>query len=158
MPGHLSRRRLVGTTVALAGGWSLSSCAALGPSSSIAATSDVAMVAHARADEQFLLDLCDTALRQPTRLDQLLESLRVSQRAHLQALSQALTGPVHSATVGELPDHPAQARAMLDRRVAQARDDRRRNCLAAASGPLARLFAAMSASHAVTVSRLRAAP
>lgn len=171
-PG-LSRRQLLRTLGAAGVAWPLAACAGVdesGPGRRPAAGGlirsgsgddpDVTLVVAAIGDEEALLDLCIELTPSRYRLTATVEPLKRSQRHHIETLRGALTAtdpPPSTRETAAPPNRPAGRAALLEQ-VERARDGRRRDCLAARSGLLARLLAAMSASHAVTAAALRGPP
>jgi hypothetical protein len=110
---------------------------------------DVGLVEAAIADERAILVYCTRdPLRHPPAV---LRLIAAQQRQHVRALRAALTDPGRD-TVATVPPRPPSVTAM--RTTARslllgAQRQRRADALAAESGLLARLFASLSASHAV---------
>jgi hypothetical protein len=111
----------------------------------------VRLVRAAIADEHAVLQVSLANGAGDPSLRKALAPVVDQQRAHIAALRAALTSPPHAPTTSH---HPVQgSREDALRRVRSALVDvqrrRRDDALTAGSGPLARLFASMSASHAV---------
>lgn len=124
------------------------------------ADDDVALVVAAIADELRLLDACSGAVAAHPGLRGQLASTRAAQHVHLAVLRGALTVPPPPSTrvTEKAPARSAQvALDGLVRDFAGTQQRRLHECLAASSGPLARLLASIAASHAVTSRRLTSA-
>lgn len=168
----LSRRRFLSGTATAGAAAALAGCAPAAtdpaanptPTSSAGASAaspgaagpatDVRLVEGAIAHEAALLVLYAAAGRAQRDLKQSLERLVAQQDEHIEALRAALTSP-------EPRPRPRRRRLSGSREVvlakvrggaADAQSARRADALAAQSGPLARLLASMSASHAVAAS------
>jgi hypothetical protein len=119
---------------------------------------DAALAAGALGEEQALLDFCTRAAREGARRQRAaLQAVRDRQRAIVGALTDAMTDP--KATSQPPIAVPRRRRAMLHEltaSLAAAEEARLTDCLAAESGPFARLLASVSASHAVAVEQVRA--
>ena len=119
-----------------------------------ATATDVRLVQNAIAHEATLLVLYAAAGRARRDLRQPLDRLVAQQDQHIATLRAALTDP-------DPRRRPRRRRLSGGREVvlekvrrgaADAQSARREDALAAQSGPLARLLASMSASHAVAAS------
>lgn len=167
----LSRRRFLfgtataGAAAALAGCGSAATDPAANPpptssagagaaSPGAAPASNVRLVEGAIAHEAALLVLYAAAGRAQRDLQESLDRLVSQQDEHIAALRAALTSP-------EPRPRPRRRRLSGSREVvlekvrggaADAQSARRADALAAQSGPLARLLASISASHAVAAS------
>lgn len=120
--------------------------------------SDVAVLTSAIGAEAVLLELCSNTRRRHPELQSLVTPVLSRQRAHVRRLTDTLAEPPAfpswSATV---PGTRSGALTALTAAFSAAEQDRLADCLGATSGLLARLFASVSASHAVTVEAVRAA-
>lgn len=114
---------------------------------------DVALVIRAIADEQRLLSFCTAAASRFGDQQAVLGPLSSRQGQHVSRLRATLTdlhpalGDTHRAVPRTAPVFSAALRQL----VAQIRDNRTADCQAARAGLLAELFAAVAASHAMTV-------
>jgi hypothetical protein len=169
---RVGRRALVGGAGA-AGVVALTGCAVATPDASPAASTsttgdastsssampptstdaDVQLVQAAIAEERAILAYCGHAASEGGKAA-ILRLVASRQRRHVAALRAALSdaGPDHVGRVpsqhGDLRADLATAKSLLER----AQQQRRSDALAAESGLLARLFASISASHAVAAS------
>lgn len=118
---------------------------------------DVARVVQAIAAEGKLLRYCTTMEKRHRASRPVLRPLVTRQRAHITTLRDILTDdPAEPTTV--TPPVPIGQRAAireLEGLLVTARDERLGDCLAVSSGPLARVLASTSASHACTLASLR---
>jgi hypothetical protein len=169
---QVRRRTVLGGTAAIVLAAPLSGCtgdddsgSAAAPDSTVtpapttaAPEGDAALAAGALGEEQALLDFCTKAARQGARQQRAaLQAVRNRQRAIVGALTDAMTDP--EATSHPPIAVPRRRRAMLREltaSLAAAEETRLADCLAAESGPFARLLASVSASHAVAVEQVRA--
>lgn len=121
---------------------------------------DVALVTAAIADEERLLGECARAAAAHPPLRSLVKPLQSGLSVHVAVLRNALTVPAAHvrATSGPTAQSAEGAVRHLLGAFTRTEQRRRQDCLAASSGPLARLLASMAASHAVTVQRLKPAP
>lgn len=127
------------------------------PGAAAPATGDAALLVAAIADEERLLDHCDSVLAQHRALGVAVAPVRQVQSRHVAVMRLALVrlDPPRSTTVDRVPRGAGPALADLRDHVAEVKRDRLLNCLAAESGLVARLFASASAAHAVSVDTLR---
>jgi hypothetical protein len=166
----LSRRRFLCGSATAGAAAALSGCAsaATDPAADVAprstgigaaapgaaSSTDVRLVESAIVHEEALLVLYAAAGRAQRPLQKPLDRLVAQQDQHIATLRAALTDP---------EPRPRRRRRRLSgsqdvvvekvrRGVADAQSARRADALAAQSGPLARLLASMSASHAVAAS------
>lgn len=125
-----------------------------------ASGSDVALVTMAISDEERLLRECSRAAAAHSSLRSLLVPLATRQQIHVMVLRNTLTVPGPAVRTTSQRSARSAGDAVRDLLGAAARTEqrRRRDCLAASSGPLAGLLASMAASHAVTVHHLRSGP
>ncbi len=111
--------------------------------------SDVPRLVGAIADELAILAFLSSARRRTPA--SVLRLLADQQRQHVEGLKAALSSPFTNTAMhtparrGRLEGNLSEARSLL----LAARDARRNDALTADSGLLARLFASVSASHAV---------
>ncbi len=118
---------------------------------------DAALLSEAVGAEQQLLSYYTVATSRSPALQRELSAQRVRQQAVVQALRDALSDPVRQATRrAAVPRERDRLLRTLGALLARAEGDREADCLAAESGPLARLLASASASHAVAGEQLRA--
>jgi hypothetical protein len=118
---------------------------------------DVALLIRSLTDEERLLAYCSAAsARDPSLARRLGPVLRV-QRRHVTVMGKALgrAGGYHRTDSPVLPAKPAAVQAELVVLLRRAQRRRVADCVAARSGPLARLLASVAASHAVSLSALR---
>ncbi|MEP6650962.1 MAG: hypothetical protein ABJA74_13810 [Lapillicoccus sp.] len=129
-----------------------SAAAPVADSGAASASPDVRLVESAIADERALLDDCLAGAATFTGLAPVLDPIAARQREHLARLRAALTSgaPGRPSHPRRVPGDRAAALRRVRRSVVDAQRARRTDALAADSGPLARLLASMSASHAVT--------
>lgn len=122
------------------------------------ASVDVALLSRALVDEQRLLAYCNAAERRHPSLKVGLAPVRRVQGEHVAVLRRALPGRAGADSgahgVPQLPTGAAAVSARLVKMLERAERERLTDCLAARSGPLARLLASVSASHAVTLDQL----
>jgi hypothetical protein len=111
----------------------------------------VRLVRAAIADEHAVLQICLALGAGRSSLRKTLAPVADQQRAHIAALRAALTSPPHAHPTSRRPAHASREDALRRVRSALVVAQRRRHddALNADSGLLARLFASMSASHAV---------
>lgn len=115
-------------------------------------TADVTLLARSLTDEERLLAYCTaTAARHPALAADLAPVRRV-QHTHVAVMRRALPRPYGQRTAAHVrvPRRSAAARAELLSLLKRAERRRLVDCLRAQSGPLARMFASASASHAAT--------
>ncbi len=113
--------------------------------------SDVDRVRAAIADERALLAFCTGSATSHPAVAGALTDIAGQQRQHVAALRGALTDPGGDRVV-TVPRIRGDRKAVLlaaRRLLVEAQRHRRSDALAADWGPLARLFASISASHAV---------
>ena len=119
---------------------------------------DAALAADALGDEQALLDYCRKVSRKAPREQRTaLRAVQDRQEEIVAAVTAAMTDPEGSRRRAIVV--PRRWEAMLRELtvvLADAEESRLSDCLAAESGPLARLLASVSASHAVAVEQVRA--
>ncbi len=116
-----------------------------------ASQSDVLLVEAAIADERVLLDYCRDAGASHRAIAAVLTRIVAQQGSHVSALRAALADPGQESA-RRVPAVRGGRKAILvtvARLLVAAQQQRRADSLAAESGPLARLFASISASHAV---------
>lgn len=118
---------------------------------------DVGLLTRALAEEAELLAFTTAAASRHPALAALLAPVTRVQREHVAAMQRALQHrsgqrALHPPSV---PAGPA-VQAQLVTLVRRAERHRLADCLAVESGRLARLLASASASHAVTLDKLRA--
>ncbi|MGI8577328.1 MAG: hypothetical protein ACR2KG_05290 [Nocardioidaceae bacterium] len=125
-----------------------------------AAAHDIDLLTTAIADEEALLNYCGAAIRQQRGLRDLLVPIQLRQRSHVTGLRKALRGspPKRSTAMVEIPAHPATVVDVLTQLVSARRLRRFTDCMSAQTGLLARLFASVAASHAVTVESIQGRP
>ncbi len=120
---------------------------------------DIAVLTSAIGAETRLLELCSTTRRRHPDLESLIRPVAVTQRAHVRRLTESLAEPpsLPSPPTTTVPSSRSGALRALTAAFSAAEQDRLSDCLRATSGLLARVFASVSASHAVTVESVRAA-
>lgn len=121
--------------------------------------SDVAVLTSAIGAEAVLLELCSSTRRRHPELLSLVTPVLARQRAHVRRLTDSLEAPPASPSppAPTVPGSRTGALKALTAAFSAAEQNRLDDCLGASSGLLARLFASVSASHAVTVEAVRAA-
>jgi hypothetical protein len=119
---------------------------------------DAATAAIVLADEQAMLAFCAEVVRGTGgRVRRTLASVRDRQQAVVAAVTDAMTDPTAARRRRiDVPRAEAEMLRELTRVLAGAEEDRLADCLAAESGPWARLLASVAASHAVAVEQVRA--
>ncbi len=118
---------------------------------------DITLLTAAIHDEARLLGLAVATLRAHPDLVVGAQALVTRQREHVRRLTSSLS-EAPEVRRGRPPSIPRKASAAitgLRDETSAAEQSRLDDCLAATSGLLARLFASMSASHAVTTETLR---
>ncbi|MEJ7744714.1 MAG: hypothetical protein WKF73_20570 [Nocardioidaceae bacterium] len=120
------------------------------------ATDDITLVVEAIASEEALGLFCSAAEETHPTLSTLAKPVRIRSKAHASLLRNALVNvePARSSRPDRIPGAEQAARARLLARIAQAEQQRLTDCLASQSGPLARVFASMSASHAASAAQI----
>lgn len=124
----------------------------------LAAPDDIALVVAAIASEEVLGRFCSAAGNTHPRLSILANPIRSRSSAHASTLRNALVD-VEPAQPRRLQDVPRTEQATRERLlglITQVEKRRLTDCLASKSGPLARVFASMSASHAASGAELAA--
>lgn len=119
---------------------------------------DAALAADVLGEEQVLLDYCRKVSRRAPRQERAaLRAVQDRQEEIVAAVAAAMTDPVGSqAPAIVVPRRWESMLRELTAALADAEESRLADCLAAESGPLARLLASVSASHAVAVEQVRA--
>jgi hypothetical protein len=150
----LSRRRVLRGAALGGAGVVLAGCAPAGGSPT-ASEPDVRRVTAAITDEQAVLEVCRAALAGHSTLRPVLAPIVASQHAHIAALRSALPSPAAMPRRRHRPLHAGRREALQRVRssLLDAQRHRRADALAAGSGLLARLFASMSAAHAVAAAQ-----
>lgn len=162
----LTRRRLMSLAgaVGLAGG--VSACTPATertdrrrtPTPPVPLRGDVRLLVAAISGEEVLLGYCTALIDRHPQLAAPVRPVRQRQQQHVDVLRSALRRldpPAVRRRVG-VPARRTSAEAKLARMVDAARRDRFDDCIAAESGPLARLLASAAAAHAVTADELQA--
>lgn len=128
------------------------------PTPPLPRSGDENLLLAAIADEEDLLGYCVAVLSQHRGLATVAAPVRQRQRQHVDTFRSALRRLDPPPTRREVlvPARARTAEDKLRRLIAAAQRSRFEDCLKADSGPLARLLASTSASHAVTVDVLKA--
>jgi hypothetical protein len=171
---RVSRRRLLQVTAAALVSASLGACSlddAAPPGESAASSTDpspatesdeapdatddadVNLVVAALADEENLLELVAAARADHPDLAPVLDPRIRIQNEHIRVLRDSLTEPPAQppSTAPRLPRKTGALTPLVTRRLRGTAARRSADCMAAQSGPLARIFASMAASHSVGV-------
>ena len=122
-----------------------------------AAAADLRILAAALADEYRLLAYCSAVESRHSGLTPTVAPVRSVQQQHVAVLQRTL-GRSAVQERPHVPRRPKAAQARLLRELRGANDRRTSNCLAAVSGPLARVFASIAASHAMALAALSGSP
>lgn len=119
---------------------------------------DAALVIAAIADEEVLLAYCTALIDRHRDLTAVVRPVRQRQRQHVDVLRSTLRrfDPPTARRRVVVPSRSRSAEAKLTRLVDAAKRRRFDDCLAAESGPLARMLATTAAAHAVTADLLQA--
>ncbi len=127
------------------------------PTPTDAVRGDVGLLVTAITGEELLLAYCAAVIDRHPELAAVVRPVHQRQREHVDVLRSALRrlDPPPAPRRFVVPAGRRSAQARLVRRIDAARRDRFDDCLAAESGPLARLLASAAASHAVTADLLR---
>jgi hypothetical protein len=117
---------------------------------------DIPLLVNALVDEERLLELCVAVLHRHASLAGELAPVRAAQRRHVQVMRTALRGEKIPGPpgAGHVPRRTFAATAAVTSLLRQTEVHRRRDCIRAEEGGLARLLAATAASHAMALESL----
>lgn len=148
----VSRRTLLATGAGAVAAATLSGCGFESGAEATASADDVALVEQALQDEAAFAGMCQDIQSRHRRLATRIEVVIAGQFVHEEALTASLEEPPPTSS-GSV--ETGLAPTAISREASRLHERRTADCLVSQSGPLARLFASIAASHAVTATQWR---